>query len=691
MSLAVQGERRRDRSRSRSRDRRSKDEPERETKSYSDMRESSYGYPSDGYIDKHDDKYSQLENGRRHAYPLESSFESAVPGPQSSYPYDEKRPSYRDKYSRPESPESNHLPGSFPDDDDQPRRGEKDDRYKSHKDARESKYNRYDDYDYSDKRDSRRSEPRRDKHDTIDASDDRLKYLPQKYSQNYDDDKGDSRRKTRRHRSEDDDEALTYGGPPPFDTQASSPPTYGSYIPSSSVGDKRSSKYKDDDYGDKRRPHSPEREDRTSRKSRGDSYREYLDDPRSSKANALNVEISRRTRDRSRDARRDVSPGPALLTAEPDKHGRDKSRDRSRDRRSSKRESSPLPPTSRMSSLTVDTNRPISMSLAAAPGSPLLESYHGTYQNCSPMPSPLLLASQAANEHPNIIDALSPLNSDVEGDGKKRNRRARFHDPEDIASRLARALKGDRPPDTEPLIEILPSLSHEQVMELRAEYKRIVKTGSERKGVNIAKHIRARLKDEDPMLMKACYSVALGMWESEAYWANFWYQGDKTRRELLIETLMGRTNDEIRHVKDAFTDKKYDNSLTKCMKTELKEDKFKKAVLTVLEERRMEDFDQYGRTVPLDYDLIDRDVDELRKAVKAEKGGETLMIAIVLQRSDAHLRAVLKEYERHYRGNFAREALKKSGNLVVSVSGLIHLCRAKQQANFTRVNFSLIF
>ncbi|TQV93394.1 hypothetical protein V2A60_010193 [Cordyceps javanica] len=663
MSLAVQGERRRDRSRSRSRDRRPKEEPERVTKSYSDVREPSYGYPDDGYVDRYDDKYSQFESEHRLGYPSGVSLDPAMPGPQ--YQYDGKRSSYREKHSQPEFVDSNHLPGSFPDDEEQPRRGEKEDRYKSRKDTQELRYNKYE-YD-NNNRDSRRSETGRGKQDSIDASDDRLKYLPQKYSQNYDD-KGDGRRKVRRSRSDSEDEALTYGGPPPFTTQASSPPTYGSYIPASNSGDTRGSKHKDAYYDDRRRPYSPEREERSSRRTKNDTYWEYPDDSRTSKSSALTVENSRRTRDRSRDARRDASPGPALLTAEPDKHRRDKSRDRSRersrDRRSSKRELSPLPPTGRMSSLTVDTSRPVNMSLAAAPGSPLLESYHGTYQDCSPMPSPLLLASQAANEPQKMIDALSPLNSDIEGDGKKRNRRARFHDPEDIASRLARALKGDRPPDTEPLIEILPSLSHDQVMELRAEYKRIVKTGSERKGVNIAKHIRARLKDEDPMLMKACYSVALGMWESEAYWANFWYQGDKTRRELLIETLMGRTNDEIRCIKDAFTDKKYDNSLTKCMKTELKEDKFKKAVLTVLEERRMEDYDHYGRTIPLDYDLIDRDVDELRKAVKAEKGGETLMIAIVLQRSDSHLRAVLKEYERHYRGNFAREALKKSGNLV---------------------------
>jgi hypothetical protein len=288
------------------------------------------------------------------------------------------------------------------------------------------------------------------------------------------------------------------------------------------------------------------------------------------------------------------------------------------------------------------------------------------------MPSPLLIASKDSGSDTHVVEALSPLNSDLDSpDSKRRSRRARFHDPEDIASTLAKALKGDRPPDTQPLVDILPSLTHEQVMELRAEYKRIVKTGSDRKGVNIAKHIRSRLKDEDPNLMKACYSVALGKWESEAYWANFWYQGDKTRRELLIESLMGRSNDEIRRIKDAFTDKKYDNSLTKCMKMELKEDKFKKAVLMVLDERRMDDFDSHGRKIPINYELVDQDVSDLRKAVKAEKGGESAMISIVVKRSDSHLRVALQEYESHYRANFAREALKKSGNLVVCICPFI--------------------
>lgn len=376
-------------------------------------------------------------------------------------------------------------------------------------------------------------------------------------------------------------------------------------------------------------------------------------------------------------AHREPSPGPQRKSSK--KHREEDSRsskssltvEGSSSRRTRSR--SPAPPVKGMSSLSVNTGHPSGshMSLANAPGSPLLESYHGTYQSMSPMPSPLLLASSGPHR---IIEPLSPMGSDDERGEKKKGRRARFSDPEDDAASLAKALKGEkRAPDVEPLIHVLPGLTHEQIMDLRVEYKRLVKTGSERKGVNIAKHIRARLKDENPLLMKACYTVALGKWESEAYWANFWYQGDKTRREVLIESIMGRTNDEVRKIKDGFSDKKYRDSLTQCIKTELKEDKFKKAVLMVLEERRMEEFDEYGRPLSIDRRLVESDVHDLRKSVKSEKGGETAMIQIVVMRSDSHLLDVLKLYERTYGGNFARDALKKSGNLVVGCQCYLQL------------------
>jgi hypothetical protein len=371
------------------------------------------------------------------------------------------------------------------------------------------------------------------------------------------------------------------------------------------------------------RPASPpygrkESDSRTRHSSYGDSAR-------SSKGNVVTVEPGARPR-------RDTSPTPGLAP--------------------------------RMHSLSVSTGHHggAALSLAAAPGSPLLESYQGTYQSISPMPSPLMIPATSHTDM-TIIESISPLSSDDERKGGKKSRRtARFHDPEEEATILAKALKGEkRAPDTGPLIEILPGLTHEQILDLRVEYKKIVKTGSEKKGVNIAKHIKLRLKEEDPSLMKACYACALGKWESEAYWANFWYQGEKSRRELLIESLMGRTNHEIREIKDGFSDKKYSDSLTKCMKTELKEDKFKKAVLLVLEEKKMEERPGYG----LDMRLVEDDVHDLHKAVRSEKGGESAMISIIVVRSDPHLREILRLYETTYRSNFAREMLKKSGNLVV--------------------------
>ncbi|EEU47354.1 uncharacterized protein NECHADRAFT_67271 [Fusarium vanettenii 77-13-4] len=668
MSLNVDDRSRKGRSRSRSRDRRSKDEVPSERPGYGD-RESSYIYPEDDLDDRYNRPGDPKASGAL-PYPEEGGLYSMVPGEQGDY---SQQPTYRTASPPHDSPYrashervDNNPPGAFPED--------------NRREKEKEPYTRT------------------------------FKFLPQKYSrkiaakitgQSSDSDK-EKDKKDNRSRKDKYDDDLAYGKPstparpkgpsddlaygkatgiPSTASQAQhsgAPPPKDQYYPPQQP----TYAHGEHEYDpDRRRPHSPAVDEYGPRRSREDAYRtEYS-------TNVLTVEPKDRDRDRSRDRRKekDGRSSSDRLGVDSSSRKREKSRDRSRRREKSphhhrhrsrskdghrsRKDKSPAPPTEKMSSLSVNTalagglaagGLAAGASLANAPPSPMLESYYGTYQACSPMPSPLMLPT--ADDK--ALVPLSPLDSDNEGDSRRRNRRARFHDAEDITTQLAQALKSSHRPDTAPLIEILPSLTHEQVMELRAEYKRLVKTGPERKGVNLAKHIRARLKDEDSLLMKACYSVALGRWESEAYWANFWYQGDKTRRELLIESLMGRTNGEIRLIKDAFTDKKYDNSLIKCMKEELKEDKFKKAVLMVLDERRMEEYDHYGRLQPIDYGLVDQDVADLRRAIRSEKGGETAMITIIVQRSDSHLRAILQEYERQFRANFARDALKKSGNLV---------------------------
>jgi hypothetical protein len=229
-----------------------------------------------------------------------------------------------------------------------------------------------------------------------------------------------------------------------------------------------------------------------------------------------------------------------------------------------------------------------------------------------------------------------------------------FYDPTPDAIKIAAALAGThRSPDTLPLISILPSLSTDDILSLRTEYKNHAKASG--KGINMAKHIKMRVPGN---LGKAAYATALGRWESEAYWANSWYQSGGSRRELLIESLMGRSNSDIREIKNCFRDKRYHDDLERCMRSELKADKFRMAILLVLEENRMSD------TTPLDPDLVGEDVITLHGALNSRSGGETAMIETIILRSDPHLRAVLRTFESTYKVNFARAMIARSANLV---------------------------
>jgi hypothetical protein len=182
---------------------------------------------------------------------------------------------------------------------------------------------------------------------------------------------------------------------------------------------------------------------------------------------------------------------------------------------------------------------------------------------------------------------------------------------------------------------ILPSLTSDEILLLRSEYKNHAKVQG--KGINVAKHIKMKLGSSP--LGKACYATALGRWESEAYWANYYYQAGTSRRELLIESLIGRTNAEIREIKNCFRDARYADSLEKCMKAELKADKFRIAVLLALEERRQPEKES------IDMKLVQQDVEELHRSLVSREGGETAMIYIIVLRSDSHLREILRVYE----------------------------------------------
>ena len=358
--------------------------------------------------------------------------------------------------------------------------------------------------------------------------------------------------------------------------------------------------------------------------------------------------------------------------------------------------------------------RPASLSVSSAnnlsvggpdsrpPASPLLEPYKGTYQSISPMPSPIMSGARMDDD----VSDIEPLDgagtgSDTSRRRKKSKRKSRdekekeksdrskrdrsstrherqgsrgpgpesmvlispssskkkvtFYDPVPDAIAMRDALSHTRHFDTKALIQILPHIPSEDILALRKEYKNHVKIHG--KGINMAKHIKSKLGNS--AFGKVCYATALGRWESEAYWANCYYQSSTSRRELLIESLIGRSNAEIAYIKDSFRDSRYADSLERCMKSELKADKFRMAVLLALEERRQ------SERAPLDIELVKDDVEDLHDALVSKDGGETAMIHIIILRSDNHLREVLRAYDKVYKKNFARAMIAKSQNLVV--------------------------
>jgi hypothetical protein len=348
----------------------------------------------------------------------------------------------------------------------------------------------------------------------------------------------------------------------------------------------------------------------------------------------------------------------------------------------------------RLDRLSVSGDRPDFQGVGGGmpPPSPLLEPYRGTWQAMGGMPSPMMHPIDAEYEDYSFdeLEPLSPRRSNtsmripsgerdvkvVRVDPKKGSRRRSIsskrsdspkkkkdkpkktvsmyeaeRDAKEIARELVRA-----EPDVRVLTEILPLLSHDEMVELQMAYKRVVKQNGQ--GVKLSNHIKTKVPRG--MFNTLAYVTALGRWESEGYWANYWYQGDTSKRELLIESLMGRTNTEIKMIKESFKDKRYANSLEKCMDKELRKDKFRTAVLMALEENRQDESDVW----PKEY--VQRDVDTWAKSLRTREGGETAMLEICVRRSDKHLRECLRLFEKQEGFNFAKEVLKRSSNLVVS-------------------------
>ncbi|KPI44527.1 uncharacterized protein AB675_8247 [Cyphellophora attinorum] len=493
-------------------------------------------------------------------------------------------------------------------------------------------------------------------------------------------------------------------GPPngyPVDPRFAPPP--GQYMPPPDAGQRAgsfsgpppNSRYVPPGYYDDshRHPEERERERERERPRKDKRYEDDSYDRRSSK-------------DDRRDRDHDRSDG---------RHDRDR-----RDRKYHDDSSSPELVTKKLGKLAVGGAAgaaTLGVGLGAAqhamgngkpPASPLLEAYKGTYQSISPMPSALVLSKHKNDSDLSDFDLDSDDSRDENADlkrkikkleqekerhakedrkregkrdeimeisprstrdddlhvhskgprgradsdvstmvitpgGVRNKKKVSFYDADDDAKKIAAALEGThRPPHVKPLIQILPGLSDDDIMALRLSYKNHAKVGGQ--GINIAKHIKMRVPGN------------LGKAATPRLWAagSPKHTGPTAGTK---ESLMGRSNSDIREIKNCFKDKRYGDDLERCMKAELKADKFRTAILLALEERRMPESN------PLNSKLVMEDCRELYRSL-AGAGGESAMISIIVVRSDAHLREVMKAFEKAYEVNFARAMIEKSRNLV---------------------------
>ncbi|KAH8432434.1 uncharacterized protein LDX57_010070 [Aspergillus melleus] len=231
------------------------------------------------------------------------------------------------------------------------------------------------------------------------------------------------------------------------------------------------------------------------------------------------------------------------------------------------------------------------------------------------------------------------------------------YDAEADADTISFALDHDQTIYNRVLIQILPALSGNEILLLHQAYKDRVKLDG--KGVSLAKHLQQKLGTSS--FGKVCHATALGRWESEAYWISRYYEESPYRRELLIETLVGRSNNAVRQIKECFRNPQYQSTLEHSVRSKLREGNFQKAVLLVLEERRQDDNELY------DPRLVDQDVTDLYHALHSHEDGETAMINIIVTRSNTHLRVMLNMYERNH-GEILMVAIRaKSNNLVGEV------------------------
>ena len=186
--------------------------------------------------------------------------------------------------------------------------------------------------------------------------------------------------------------------------------------------------------------------------------------------------------------------------------------------------------------------------------------------------------------------------------------------------------------DESTLIRVLAHLSPLEVPALKQTFQ-------QRHGRSLEHDVEKEVSGHFEMCL---LSILRGPLQNDVWCLNKAIRGAGTKEELLDEVLIGRSNADIRAIKEAYQ-RTYHRPLEHDVRGDLSA-KTERMYEMILSATRQEE------SAPVLPQNVDADVTELYRATEAKVGTEQLTVcAILTNRSDGQIRAIAQAYEQKYR------------------------------------------